>query len=89
MRGGEEREPNYTRISASSSRSHVYETYTGKCESTVTTFGSRTTLFEMVVNKFASRCLYDSSEVRFCVVGFTRAEGNTLSHRWIFKSRES
>ena len=81
--GDGEREPNDTNNDQNLSK-HLapiqLDTYTGESNSAITTFGSGSELFDMVVDKFPAWCLDNSSTVGSGVIGSALAEGNTLGH---------
>ena len=81
--GDGEREPNDTNNDQNLSK-HLapiqLDTYTGESNSAITTFGSGSELFDMVVDKFATRRLDYPTPVRGSVVGRTFADSHTLGH---------
>ena len=54
--------------------------YTGESDTTVTALGGSSELFEVVVDKLATRCLHHTPTVGRGVVGGALAEGDALGH---------
>lgn len=63
-------------------------TYTGQRDATVSALGCGRKLFDVVVNKLATRRLHNPSAVGGGVVGVALAEGDTLGHCGCYQRTE-